>query len=155
MKEFLDMSKLPAKRPAYRRDFYYDFKKYKTKRQFGPLQCAAICRKNSKEHWHNKSRCLALFILPAMYVWLSWHSIRYYRHMSSGSLELTPDVLPFKQPLLVNKKTQVGNKDTSRWIDKMPLAAEAFEPKYIDTAGDKDYYGFENALFEFSTEEAT
>ena len=32
MKEFLDMAKKPAKRPAYRRDFYYDFKRYKTKR---------------------------------------------------------------------------------------------------------------------------
>ena len=32
MKEFLEMRNKPTRRPAYRRDFYYDFKRYKTKR---------------------------------------------------------------------------------------------------------------------------
>lgn len=32
MKQFLEMGNSPAKRPAYRRDYYYDFKRFKTKR---------------------------------------------------------------------------------------------------------------------------
>ena len=37
MKEFIELCKGPAKKPAYHRGFFYDFKMYKTKRQFGPL----------------------------------------------------------------------------------------------------------------------
>jgi len=34
------------------------------------------------------------------------------------------------------------------------MADEAFAPKYIDTSEDSDYYGFEDALYDFSTIEA-
>lgn len=88
MKEFLDMKE--TKRPAYRRDFYYDFKRYKTKRTFGPMQCPAICRRNVREHLHNKRRCCALFWLPSLYMILTWHFVRYMKVVESGSLELTP-----------------------------------------------------------------
>lgn len=50
MKEFLEMGSGPAKRTAYRRDFYYDFKRYKTQRLNSLLQCPIICRRYVKEH---------------------------------------------------------------------------------------------------------
>lgn len=72
--------------------------------------------------------------------------------MSTGSLLLSPEILPHKQPLLVNKKTQIGGQDTKKWIDKLPMSAKAFEATYIDTSEHKDFYGFRDALYEFSTE---
>lgn len=79
MKDSLDLNSEPVKKPTYQRDYFYDFKQHKTKRTFGPLQCPALCRIHIKEHWHNKRRCLALFFLPMLYVYLSWHCVRYYK----------------------------------------------------------------------------
>ena len=135
MKEFLDMKE--TRRPAYRRDFYYDFKRYRTKRTFGPIQCPAICRRNIREHWHNKKRCFGLFCLPSLYMVLVWHFVRYMKIIETEPLAFTPDVLPFKQQLLVNEKTQVGGVDTKRWIENMPMYSEAFEPTYVDSEGDE------------------
>lgn len=150
MKEFLDMKE--TKRPAYRRDFYYDFKRYKTKRTFGPMQCPAICRRNVREHLHNKRRCCALFCLPSLYMLLTWHFVRFMYVVDSGKLELVPSLLPAKQQILVNEKTQIGGFDTKRWIEKMPSYQENFEPTYIDTSADDNYFNFNDKLFEFSTE---
>ena len=55
----------------------------------------------------------------------------------------------------MNEKTQVGGKDTKRWIQKLPMSDEAFQPTYIDTSDHKDFFGFENALFDFCVNEAT
>jgi len=55
---------------------------------------------------------------------------------------------------LVNSKTQIGGKDTKKWIEKIPMAAEAFETTYIDTTGDDNFYPFEDALYDFGIETA-
>lgn len=34
------------------------------------------------------------------------------------------------------------------------MASEAFKPTYVDTSSDKNFYGFENALFDFSEDVA-
>jgi len=105
MTEFLKLANEPIKQPAYRRDYYYDFKGLRPKRKFGPLQCPVICRRHLSEHWNNKVRFVALLVLPALFVFLSWLSVRYYRHKSSESQLLIPEWLPAKQPILVNSKT--------------------------------------------------
>ena len=43
---------------------------------------------------------------------------------------------PLKNKILVNERTQVDNVDTKKWIEKMPMYQEAFEPTYISTEGD-------------------
>ena len=105
MQIFMSQQGEPLQKPAYRRDLYYDFKKHKAKRRFGLLQCPAICGRHIREHWRNKFRCLAMLILPSLYVLVSWHSIRYYRHLTRDYLQLSPEILPHKQPILVNEKT--------------------------------------------------
>ena len=67
---------------------------------------------------------------------------------------LSPSVLPHKQPLLVNEKTQLGKKDTKKWIEKLPMASEAFHPTYIDPQLDSTFQGFEDSLAKFSEETA-
>ena len=37
MKYFMDQDAEPLQKPAYRRDFFYDFRNYKVKRKFGLL----------------------------------------------------------------------------------------------------------------------
>ena len=140
-----------TKSPAYRRDFNYDFRRYKSKRTAGFLQCPVICKRYIMEHWHNKCRCVALFCLPSMYMWMTWHFARYLGTWESGTLSLTPEVFANKQQLLVNEKTQIGGLDTKRWIDKMPMP-ERFDTKYIDTSEDDIYFGMNDKLTEYGTD---
>jgi hypothetical protein len=54
-----------------------------------------------KEHFNNKTRCLAFFLLPAGFVFLSWHFARYYYAKEGVSRVLTPDWYPMNK-IMVN-----------------------------------------------------
>ena len=73
----------------------------------------------------------------------------YYNHQETDTMLLSPEILPAKQPILVNEKTQVGGVDTKKYIEKMPKYDEIFEASYVDTAGDEDFLGFHNRVFDF------
>ena len=51
MEEFKKLMNEPIKKPAYKREFYYDFKKYRAKRAFCCLQFVHIFLRYIKEHW--------------------------------------------------------------------------------------------------------
>ena len=51
MEEFKKLMNEPLKKPAYKREFYYDFKKYRAKRSFCCLQFVHIFLRYVKEHW--------------------------------------------------------------------------------------------------------
>ena len=85
-------------------------------------------------------------------MFLAWHFVRYFRIVESDSLVYTPDMLPAKQEILVNEKTQVGGLETKRWIEKMPSYSEYFNATYVDTSKDVNNFKFQDDLFTFSTE---
>ena len=62
---------------------------------------------------------------------------------------------PLKNKILVNERTQVDNLDTKKWIEKMPMYQEAFEPTYISTEGDQDFYNFNYEIYDYCMNDAT
>ena len=62
--------------------------------------------------------------------------------------------MPHKQPILVNEKTIIGNKDTKVWIDNLPESESTFAPTYIDTSDHTDYYDFYEAIYEYCKNDA-
>ena len=59
-----------------------------------------------------------------------------------------------KNKIMVNEKTQVGDVDTKKYIEKMENI-EAFEPTYVDTAGDETFKGFHNRTLDYSINNAS
>ena len=105
MEEFKKLMNEPLKKPAYKREFYYDFKKYRAKRSNCCLQFVHIFVRYVKEHWKNKMRFLALLILPSLFILLGWHFARYYYNHDVPSKIFSPDMYPMKNKVLVNEKT--------------------------------------------------
>ena len=98
-------------------------------------------------------RCATLFLLPLLLVLMGWSFARYFYNPTSPSQLLTPAWLPPKQSILVNEKTQIGGVSTKKWIEKMPMYEEMFNVDYVDTTADKDYYGFDQEVFEYSSQQ--
>lgn len=137
MRAFNMLMDEPLRRPAYKRELQYDFRRYKPKRSFCCTQCCCICVRHTRDHCRNKSRFLALILMPSIFVFLSWHCTRYLKQGYSQSRLTSPDMMDLKQPILINSKTQVGGHDTKKWVQKMPMYEEAFEPTFIDTQSDE------------------
>ena len=70
--------KTVAKKPTYRGELFYDFKKFKARPKFFGTQCCCIFLSKWKEHWNAKARFLALIILPCLMTLVAWHCIRFY-----------------------------------------------------------------------------
>ena len=109
MQEFLSLIKKPVKRPNYKRELFYNFKKFRSKRKFCGTQCCCIYARHCKENWNTKFRCCALFLLPALAIYINWHFVRYYWGKDVESRVYAPDWYPLKTPILVNEKTIVGD----------------------------------------------
>jgi len=76
-----------------------------------------------KEHFNNKKRCCALFLMPAVFVFSGWHFARYYQNKWGVSRVMSPDWYPVNK-IMVNSETQVGGLDTKKWIEKLPMYDE-------------------------------
>ena len=146
MEEFKKLMNEPIKKPAYKREFYYDFKKYRAKRAFCGLQFVHILLRFVKEHWKNKARFLALLILPSLFIFLGWHFARYYFNRNVDSKVFSPDMYPSKNKVLVNEKTQVGGLDTRKWIEKLPMYEDEWDITYVNTDNDPDFYHFNDEV---------
>ena len=48
----------------------------------------------------------------------------------------------------------MGGLDTKKWVERLPMFEEAFEPTYVSTAGDEDFYPFRDAVFDYCLNEA-
>ena len=94
MIEFLNSMSQPLQKPNYRREFFYDFKKYKSKRTSCPFQCFFLVLRQLKDHWNNKLRFCTMLILPAIFIYLSWHCARYYSGSDVPSRVMEPDWMP-------------------------------------------------------------
>ena len=106
MKEFMQfMRSEPIKKPAYIGEFFYDFKKYRTRRSFCCIQFFYILLRYVKEHWSNKARFLALLIMPSVFVFVGWHFARYFYNKDVESRIMSPDFYPMKNKIMVNEKT--------------------------------------------------
>jgi len=56
--------------------------------------------------------------------------------------------------ILVNDKTIIGNKDTKKYVEKMPDYDTAFEAKYVSTSGDEIFRDFSLQVFDFCLNDA-
>lgn len=138
MTEFRGSMQEPLKRPKYRRDLFYDFRKHRARARPWYLQAIFIFVRFWLEHWNKKLRFIAIAVLPSMLVYSGWHSARYFKNFESESLELTPQMYQPYSKLIVNNRTMVGDLDTSRWIEKLPqFDQDAFKVDYVDTSDAK------------------
>ena len=78
MIEFLQLLEEPLKRPKYARELFYDFRKNRAKGSNCIMQMLFIWLRFWKEHLNNKKRCCALFLMPAVFVFVGWHFARYH-----------------------------------------------------------------------------
>ena len=143
------------KKPTYRGELFYDFKNQRSKPKFFGTQCCCIFVSRWKEHWNSKLKFLALIILPFLFTFLAWHCVRYYKFVETESRVVSPDWFPLKNKILVNEKTQVGNLDTKKWIEKLPMYEEAFEPTYVSTENDEDFYNFNQMVYDYCMNDAS
>jgi len=65
-----------------------------------------------------------------------------------------PDWYPGKSKILANERTQIGDVDTKKFIDLMPMGEYAFDTTYTNTTGDEKFYGFNNKLYDYCVNEA-
>ena len=77
-----------------------------------------------------------------MAIFISYYSCRSFFHVDNESRLLDPDWYETNK-ILVNEKTIIGDKDTKKWVEKIPKIDEAFEVSYVSTEGQEiflDYY---------------
>ena len=92
--------------------------------------------------------------MPFLFTLLAWHFARYYKFEANESRVIEPDWFPLKNKILVNEKTQINNVDTKKWIERLPMYEEAFEPTYISTEGDENFYNFNAEVFDYCMNDA-
>ena len=157
MREFKELMDLPVIHPApsAKGEIRFDFRRNRARGRLCILQCLLIFIRHLKEHWANKARFLALLIMPGLFTYSSWHFARYYEAKAVDSRVISPDWYPLKNKILVNEETIIGGKDTKRWVERLPMYEEAFEPTYVSTANHSDFYPFYDALLEYCQDEAS
>lgn len=155
MEEFLSLIKNKVKRPNYKRELFYNFKKFRARRRNCCSQCFCLCWNNVVIDWNSKLRFCAIFLLPALMIHIDWHFIRYYWSSDVDSRVVSPDWMPLKTPILVNEKTVIGEQDTKKWIEKLPNYEESFDPTYISTKDDKDYFKFNQEVNDYCKNNVT
>ena len=155
MKEFLKLQKSVLKRPNYKRELFYDFKKFRARRKNCCTQCCGIFARHWKENWNRKLRCLGLLVLPALSIYLSYYCCRSYFHSDNDSRLVDPDWFTSNK-ILVNEKTIIGDKDTKKWIESLPKYDEAFEVSYVSTEGQEIFLDYHDQIFDhFTTQESS
>lgn len=55
---------------------------------------------------------------------------------------------------MVNERTQVGGIDTKKWVENLPQSSY-FEPTFIDTDGDVNYFDFDQDVYDYCMANAT
>lgn len=67
-------------------------------------------------------------------MFVSYHCVRTYFGSDNESRIVDPDWFQMNK-ILVNEKTIIGEKDTKKWVEKMPKYPEAFQADYANTEG--------------------
>lgn len=121
-------------RPKYRRDLFYDFRKYRARNRPWYYQAFFIFMRFWKEHWNNKLRFILLMVLPAMVVLSGWRFARYFKQIETESMLLEPDLIEPYNKLFVNERTEVGDLETKKWFERLPMFDDGvYNINYVDS----------------------
>ena len=88
-----------------------------------------------------------------MAIFISYYSCRSFFHVDNESRLLDPDWYETNK-ILVNEKTIIGDKDTKKWVEKIPKIDEAFEVSYVSTEGQEIFLDYYDQIYDhFTTQE--
>ena len=153
MREFKQILNSPFRRPNTKRELFFDFKNFRSERKFCATQCCGIFMRLWKQNWNNKCQCLAMFVMPTLAMALNYYCARSYFFWETESRLIDPDWLPLHR-IVANEKTVVGDRDTKKYIEKMPKYEESFETTYVSTEGHEIFRDFSMQVFDFCMNDA-